>query len=186
MLPLPILIQYVFFLNVIGAMIGAGFVTFAEFFYTLAASDGVIDHHERKYLRHLYHGLTYGMVLVLLSGTLLVVLEYLVPNAPQNVLAAPFWMLETLILLVILFADGLSKEKIGWWLASPAILVGWWMILLLDLGFFNSFGYIVLLFFYVLAAGIGALILGYLRVLMRPHTMPFEHLSSADDSPHAS
>jgi hypothetical protein len=163
--PLPTLIEAVFLLHLIGAMIGAASVTYAEFFYTLAAADGIIDHHERKYLRHIYHGLTYGMVLVVLSGIALIVLEYLVPNAPQDVLAAPFWMIETLTLLVILFAEGLTHKKIGWWLASAAILTGWWMILLLDLGLLNSFGYLKLLVAYVLATFVVAGILGLIRTL---------------------
>ncbi len=166
-MPLSTLIETVFFLQLAGAMIGAATVTYAEFFYTVAAADGIIDHHERKYLRHLFNGLTYGMVLVLFSGMALIVLEYLIPDAPQDVLAAPFWMVETLTLLVILLADGLSKKKIGWWFASAAILVGWWMILLIDLGLLNLFGYTTLLLSYGVVTFVVAAILGYVRILVR-------------------
>ena len=38
--------------------------TFAEVFYTKASSDDTIDRHERKYLRRLFRGLKFGMVLV--------------------------------------------------------------------------------------------------------------------------
>ena len=139
------LIPYVAALHTLGALIGVGTVTFAEIFYTKAAADGVIDHHERKYLRHLFHGLTFGMTLVLLAGIALIVLEYLVPDAPQDVLAVPFWALQTLTVFVIILAARLSKGHAQWWFASAGILTGWWMILLIDLGYLNAFGYVTTL-----------------------------------------
>jgi hypothetical protein len=155
-------------LHTLGALIGAGTTLFAEIFYTKAAADGVIDHHERKYLRHLYHGLTYGMVLVLISASALMVLEYLVPDAPQDVLAAPFWALQLLTFSIILFSYFLSKKQIQWWIASAAILTGWWLMLAIDFGFLNTFGFFSILFLYIIATIIVAGVLGYLRVLMRP------------------
>ena len=153
--------------HTLGALIGVGFVTFAEVFYTKAASDGVIDHHERKYLRHLFHGLQFGMVMVILAGVALIVLEYLVPNAPQDVLAAPFWALQTLTVFVILMAYRLAERKTSWWFGSAAILTGWWTILSIDLGFFNNFGYLTILFTYLIMTFIVAAVLGYFRVLMK-------------------
>ena len=155
-------------LHSLGALIGVGYATYAEFFYTKAAADGIIDHHERKYLRHIYRGLTYGMTSVLLSGIALIVLEYLVPDASQDVLAAPFWALQTLTIFVLLQAHRLSQKSIPWWFASATILAGWWMILFIDLGYLNQFGYVTILLEYVLAVFLAAGILGYLRVLMKP------------------
>lgn len=161
------LLPFVAMLHTLGALIGAGFVTFAEVFYTQAASDGKIDHHERKYLRHLFHGLKFGMILVILSAMALIVLEYLVPDAPQDVLAAPFWFLQTLTLLVLTFGWMLSKDRAAWWFSSAAILVAWWMMLAIDLGYLNSFGYIMLVMMYLLATFIVAGVLHYVRVLVR-------------------
>ena len=162
------LIPFIAGLHTLGALIGVGFVTYAEVFYTKAASDGVIDHHERKYLRHLFQGLQFGMLLVLFSGIALIVLEYLVPDAQQEVLAAPFWALQTLTVFVIFQAYRLNEKKASWWFASAAILTGWWTILSIDLGYFNQFGYITILITYLLMTFIVAGVLGYFRVLMRP------------------
>ena len=162
------LIPYVVALHSLGALIGVGTVTYAEFFYTFAASDGVIDHHERKYLRHVFHGLTYGMVLVLFSGIALIVLEYLVPDAPQDVLAAPFWALETLTLFVIVLAARLTKKTSPWWFASAGILTAWWMMLGIDLGYLNRFGYVSILLLFIAATFVVAGVLGYVRILARP------------------
>ena len=161
---IPILLA----LHTLGALIGVGFVTFAEVFYTKAASDGVIDHHERKYLRHLFHGLQFGMVLVIISGFALIVLEYLLPDSPQDVLSAPFWAIQTLTVFVVLLAYLLSKKYVAWWFASAAIFTGWWTILSIDLGYFNQFGYLTILATYLIMTFIVAGILGYCRILLRP------------------
>ena len=154
-------------LNTFGALVGTGFTTFAEVFYTHAVSDGEIDHHERKYLRRLFKGFTFGITLVLLSNLALIVLEYLVPDAPQAVLAAPFWALQTLTLLIIATGWLLSKRRISWWLGSAAVLTAWWMMLLIDLGFFNTSSYLVLVFDYILVTALVAGLLSYARMHMR-------------------
>jgi hypothetical protein len=161
------LIPFAAVLHVIGAMIGAGTTTFAELFYTKAASDGIIDHHERKYLRRVYHGLRIGMTTVLLSGFALIVLEYLVPNAPQQVLFAPFWAIQTLTLIVLVLGELLSRREVPWWFASAALLAGWWMILLLDVNFFSSVSYLTLLMLYVIVSFVLGALLSYLRLLLR-------------------
>jgi hypothetical protein len=156
-------------LHTLGAIIGTGYTTYAEIFYTRAAADDRIDHHERKYLRHLFRGLKFGMVLVLISGVVLIVLEYLVPNAPEDVLASPFWALQTFTYLIIALAWMLSKKKMSWWFSSAAILVGWWMILLIDFGVLNAYNYIQILLAYIFVSFIVAGLLGYVRVWMRRH-----------------
>jgi hypothetical protein len=154
-------------LSTLGALIGAGFTTYAEIFFTHAASDGEIDHHERKYLRRLFKGFAFGITLVLFSNIALIVLEYLVPSAPQAVLAAPFWTLQTLTLLIIFVGWLLSKRRIPWWLGSTAVLTAWWMLLFIDLGSFNTSGFLDLLFTYVLVTALVAGVLSYLRMYMR-------------------
>ncbi len=167
------LIQLAILTNVIGALLGTAFTTYAEIYYTIAASDGRIDHHERKYLRHLFRGLRFGMTLVLLSGIALIVLEYLVPSGQQAVLASPFWMLETLIFLVLILGRQLSEKRVTWWLGSAGVLSAWWMILLIDFGVFNQFGYLILVSLYVLTTLVVAGILGYIRMWLW-HPTPIE------------
>jgi hypothetical protein len=154
-------------LNTLGALVGTGMTTYAEIFYTHAVSDGEIDHHERKYLRRLFRGFTFGMTLVLLSDLVLIVLEYLIPNAPQAVLTAPFWSLQILTVLILLLGWLLSKRRIMWWLGSAAVLSAWWILLGIDLGTFNSSGYLELLFNYVLVTALFAALLSFLRTYMR-------------------
>ena len=161
------LIPFFAILHALGALIGTGTTTFAEIFYTKAASDGIIDHHERKYLRRMYHGLRIGMTLVLLSGIALIVLEYLVPNAPQQVMFAPFWAIQTLTLIILVLGALLSRREVTWWFASAALLAGWWMLLLLDIGFFNAWTYLKILIVYVIVSFIVGVALSYLRLLMR-------------------
>ena len=163
----PALIPILVALNTFGALIGVGFTTFAEIFYTHAVSDGEIDHHERKYLRHLFKGFTFGITLVLFSNLALIVLEYLVPDAPQAVLAAPFWALQTLTLLIIATGWLLSKRRIAWWLGSAMVLTAWWVMLFIDLGSFNTSSFLTLVFEYILVTGLVAGLLSYARMHMR-------------------
>jgi hypothetical protein len=163
------LISLAALLQTFGALIGAGMTTFAEIFYIEAAADGKIDHHERKYLRRMYNSLRFGMSVVVISGIALIVLEYLVPDAPQDVLVAPFWALETLILIVVLLGRSISEKVSEWWVASSAVLAGWWMILFIDLGFANSFGYIQILVLYMFLTFLFASLFGYARVFVREH-----------------
>ena len=83
-------IQFFALLHIVGALVGAVSVTYAEVFYIKAASDGNIDAHERKYLRRLYRGITIGSLILIFAGSALMTLEYLVPYAPQSVLNGAF------------------------------------------------------------------------------------------------
>jgi hypothetical protein len=169
------LLSFFLELHTLGAIICAGYVAFAEFFYTKAASDGIIDHHERKYLRHLFSGLRFGMSIVLVSSIALIVLEYLLPDSPQDVLSAPFWALQTLTLLVLFFAWLLSRKNAEWWFVSAAILTGWWMMLLIDLGYLQQFQltYFMYLLLYFVVSLVLSGVLSYIRILLTPrHLLP--------------
>jgi hypothetical protein len=161
------LIPIAAFLHVLGAVIGAGLATFSEITYLQAAADGRIDHHERKYLRRLFHGLHVGMALVLFSGFALVVLEYLVPDAQQQVLFAPFWAVQTLALILLMLGALLSRHLIKWRFASAAILGGWWVLLLADLGYLNSLHYFGILMIFVIVSFILVGVLQALHVLIK-------------------
>ncbi|MDR3546979.1 MAG: hypothetical protein P4M11_01655 [Candidatus Pacebacteria bacterium] len=161
------LIPLLAILNTLGALIGTGMTTFAEVFYTHAVSDGEIDHHERKYLRRLFRGFAFGITLVILSNIALIVFEYLVPYAPESVLTVPFWSLQILTLIIIFVGWLLSKRQIQWWLGSSAVLVAWWLILLIDLGLLNAAGFFEIIFTYIIATILAAGALSYLRMHMR-------------------
>lgn len=163
----PALIPILAAIDTFGALVGTGMTTFAEIFYNHAVSDGEIDHHERKYLRRLFRGFTFGITLVLLCNIALIVLEYLIPDAPTTVLLAPFWALQILALLILVIGWMLSKRAIPWWLGSSAVLSAWWILLLDDLGFFNAYSFLTIFFVFVLVTFILAGILTYLRMWMR-------------------
>jgi hypothetical protein len=162
-------------LNALGAIIGTAFVTWGEIFYTRAAADERIDHHERKYLRHLFRSMKFGMLLVLISSVALVVLEYLVPTAPETVLTSPFWALQTFVWLILILGWLLSKDRVAWWFGSAAILVAWWMIVLIDFGFLDSYTYLVLIAAYVVVTFVLAGLLGYVRIWTRRHLSSHHH-----------
>lgn len=151
-------------LHMVGAILGALYNTFAEVFYIKAASDGNIDAHERKYLRRLFRGLHAGVIIILFASIALIVLEYLVPDAPQAVLTGPFWAVQTITLAMLLFGYELSKRAAPWWLASAAMLAGWWMLVAIDAGLFNTLGYIPILVIYAIALLVLAGIVGYVRM----------------------
>jgi hypothetical protein len=168
-------------LHLVGAILGTFYVTWAELSYMFAAKDSTIDHRERKYLRKIYRGLHLGMMLVLVSAIGLVVAEYLVPNAPQAVLAAPFWASQTLAIIILFFGKLLSDKKIAWWYAAPSILVAWWLLMLIDFGTLNHFGYIAVMMAWLLLSFIVVGILGYVRIwLWKPKKV---ELSEGDSNP---
>jgi len=144
------LIAVLALIHTIGAAIGTYFTTFAEIAYTRAASDGVIDHHERKYIRRSYRGLKWGMSIVLVTGIAIIVVEYLTGTVQPSVLQGPFWFVIALTFFIILMSWLLSRKMATWWFAAAALLSAWWSILLIDLGFFNAFSFISLFFLYVL------------------------------------
>lgn len=151
-------------LHIVGAALGAAYCTLAEIFYIKAASDGVVDKHERKYLRRLFRVLQIALPIVLCSAVGLIVLQYLVIDAPQRVLTAPFWASQTLVLVMILFGYTLEKRQSPWWIGSSAILMGWWMLAAIDFGYLNSFGYGIILLIYLLVTFLAAGIVGYARM----------------------
>lgn len=148
----------------LGVVIGTAYTTLAEISYLRAASDGDVDAHERKYLRRLYRGMHFGMSLVLCTAIALIVLEYLVAGAPQDVLAAPFWAAQTITAAMVYFGWSLEKRQTPWWVASAGIVVGWWMLAFLDLGYFNNYPYVAIIMMYILLLFIIAGIVGYIRL----------------------
>ncbi len=157
-------------LHLIGTFAGVAYSTFAEIFYIKAASDGVVDKHERKYLRRLFRALSIATPVVVISSIALIVLEYLIPGGQQDVATAQFWAAQTLIVAIVLFGRTLEKRQTPWWVASSAMLVGWWMLLAIDLGYLASFGYTAIIMFYILLTFLAAGVIGYVRLwFWHPH-----------------
>jgi hypothetical protein len=154
-------------LHTFGAALGTALVTFAEVFYIEAAIDGKIDHHERKYLRHLFRSMKFGITLVAATGIALIVLEYLVPDAPRQVYAASFWATQIFTIFIILLAALLAKRLVSWRFGSAGILAGWWMLLVTDLGYFINSSFSVIISSYLVLSLVLAAALYYLHKLVK-------------------
>ncbi len=163
----PLILPFVVAVHAVGTMIGTIMSMYAEIFYIEAAADDKIDHHERKYLRRIFRGMKFGLVLVILSGLALIVLEYLVPHVSSGIIVAPFWAMQTVTALLVGFGFLLSRRQVQWWLASGAILAGWWILLFIDLGRYNSFSYLSILVMYAVMTFVFAGVLWYARYLAR-------------------
>jgi small-conductance mechanosensitive channel len=156
-------------LHTIGAVLGAGGVTFAELLYAQGIADGKIDASEEKHIRATFFSLRWGMSLLLISGVGLIVVEYLLPNTPQHVMLTPFWVMNTLTVVILLFGFLLSRRTISLWLGGSVALTSWWMILILDAWQGPSPSYTVLMFTFVLACGFVAFVLACIRGLLKAH-----------------
>jgi hypothetical protein len=157
------------FIHSLGAMLGAGGITYAEVFYTKAVADGHVDRKERDYFARSYFALRYGMTTVLLTGLALIIVQYFLPNSPDEVLYAPLWMQNTLALIVTFAAWALSRDFIPWWAGSSIAFAGWWMLLILDAFALFPIPYLFLLFVFVIAVFVSAAFWGYARVWAHEH-----------------
>jgi hypothetical protein len=152
-------------IHVIGAALGAAGVTYAEIFYTKATADGHIDRREYDYFSTTFWALRWGMTVVLVSGIALVIVQYLLPNSPEDVFYAPLWTQNTLALVITLAAWFTSRKMFPWWLGSSLAFAGWWMMLVLDGARNATFSYLHLLMVYVLLVCASAVFWGYVRVI---------------------
>jgi hypothetical protein len=153
-------------IHALGALVGAGGVTFAEVAYSKAIADGKIVERERDYFHRSYWALRWGMTTVLLSGIALIVVQYLLPDSPEAVLYAPLWMQNSLALIITASAWFMTRKYISWWLGSSIAFAGWWMLLILDAFALLPLSYLVLLFVYVFAVFLSAGFWGYVRTIL--------------------
>jgi hypothetical protein len=152
-------------LHLLGVTIGVAGITFAEIFYLKATADGRIDAREKEYIRSTFWALKWGMFIVLISGSLLILVEYQLPFMNQAVLFAPLWVQETLCLVIITSGWALVKKKVSWFVGTALAFSAWWMILILDAWHNVPLGYSSLIILYALFASLSAIILGYVRVV---------------------
>lgn len=160
------LITFLWIVHTLGAALGAGSIAFAEVFYAKATADGKVDEREREYLRTTFFALRFGMTTVLLSGIVLILVEYAAPELPQGVLFTPIWFQNTLALAAIASGWGLSRSRIPWWLGSAAAFSAWWMMLVIDAWRTIPFNYFTLIILYVIFVFVTAGAFSYLRIFL--------------------
>jgi|GEM_PF-1235135 len=152
--------------HLIGAALGAGGVTYAEIAHAKAIADGRVEHKEYEYFSRSFWALRWGMTTVLLSGLVLIYIQYFLPNSPDAFLYAPLWVQNTLAIAITLGGWLMVRETLPWWIGSSVAFAGWWMMVVLDLFDLFSISYLMLMFTYVVAVFISAGFWGYVQTLL--------------------
>jgi hypothetical protein len=150
-------------LHFIGAVLGAGGVTYAEVAHAKAIADGKVERREYEYFAKAFWALRWGMTTVLLSGLALLYVQYFLPDSPDAVLYSPLWMQNTLVLAIIVAGAFMARRAVPWWLGSSLAFAGWWMMLILDLFALFTGSYLMLLFIYAFAVFVSAAFWGYVQ-----------------------
>lgn len=119
--------------QVCGAFIGVVGAVWSELAYVHAAKDGTINKAERAHLQVIAHALRFGMLLLLLASSGLVVLAYLKQINPPA-LTDVYWIFMMLALLIIVAAWALSRNRMPFVIGSGVIFSGWWFLLFLTIG----------------------------------------------------
>lgn len=159
-------------LHTVGTLVGAGGIAFAEFFYTKAVADGYVDRKERRqYLKALLWPLRWGMGLVLLSSIMISLTEYSMPDLTQSVMSSGFWTELSLAVVIIVATWLMVKSRLPLWLGSSSVLIGWWMLLLIDAARPLSLTYSTYVVFYIVSVLVTSGVLSYLRVFLA-HARP--------------
>jgi len=158
---------FLVFCQALGAAIGAVTAVWSELSYLKAMKDGGVDGAERAHLRVIAQGLRYGMALLLIASTGLVIVAYVTESATQPAVTASYWILIALALLIISVSRALVRHSISFPVGSATLFTAWWFLVYLSFGWFSlSFGAAVMSF--VVTAAIFYALLFYLRLLSSP------------------
>lgn len=150
-----------------GAALGAGGALFAEIFYAKATADGHLDRRERDWFRSTFFALKWGMGTVLVTGLLLIFVQYFLPDSPERVLHPALWAQNALAVIVLGFAYALSRKRVTWHIGAASIFAGWWMIFALDTWQGDTYPFLVLMVVFAAFAGASILFWGYVGTLAR-------------------
>lgn len=163
------LVSLLFFCQALGALVGVVATVWGELAYLRALRDGKVDAGERAHLRSIAHGLRYGMTLLLVSSTALVIVAYVLRAATQPALTGSYWMLIIIALLVISVSWALSRKKISFALGSAGVFTAWWFLVFLTLGgSVSTLSFGAAAAFFIVATGIWYGVLQYVRMLAHP------------------
>ncbi len=154
-------------LHIVGAAIGAGGALYAEINYLKSMNSELETYLERQWFTITFNSLAWGMFVVLLSSIMLTIVQFFIPDGPQNVLHSALWMQHTLAFIIIIAAWFLSRRAFPWWFGSSLVFSGWWMLFALDAWLTDSVPYLTLIFSYVLFVFVSGAFWEYMRVLAR-------------------
>lgn len=131
---MDVVLSFVLFCQVLGALIGAITTIWGELSYLRAHRDGHIDRAEQAHLRVIAHGLRFGMTLLLCSSFALVIIAYLLHVDYQPATTSSYWLLMLVSLVIVYVAWALSRKKISSALGSAIAFAAWWFLAYLTMG----------------------------------------------------
>ena len=154
--------------HVLGAVLGAGGSAVAEVQITRALKDGTVSKDE-SYLMHAnYTLIRIGMVLVILSGIILILWNINIGN--DWALKSPkLWIKEIMMVVIIFNAYALSKHWTPLWLGSAISLTSWWGATTIGVLNGMSYSFIQFLIGYIVAIGIVAIIISFVKKISAGH-----------------
>lgn len=151
--------------HIIGTILGVGGATIAEVQIVKALKDGKVDASEKALMHANYFIIRVGTVIVVLSGILLV-WWWLKEGGSDWVLTShKVWVKEIITVLIVLNAVALSRRWVPLWLGSAVSFTSWWAATVLGVWRDVPYSFWTLLIGYIIAVGLMAAILHYIRTL---------------------
>lgn len=163
---MAILVPFLLFCQVLGALVGAFAAAWSEFVYIRAMRDGRIDTAEREHLDVVGKGLRFGMLLLLVSSLGLIIAAYVQQASIQPARTADYWIFTMLAILIIGISWALSHRQISFSFGSAVVFSAWWFLAYLMLGWVPSLSFGAAVAFFVVATAIFYAILQYARLLI--------------------
>lgn len=164
------LISFFVFCQVFGAFVGALTAVWGELAYMRAIRDGVVGKAEEAHLKVIWHGLYFGMTLILLSSLGLIVIAYVTESSSQPALSPSYWILVTFALLIIGAAWALAKKHLTYAAGSALMFAGWWFLLYFNLGWLPLLSWSAAIAFFTVASVVFyALLTGARHFALRKH-----------------
>lgn len=149
-----------------GAVLGVGGATFIEIFLTKSLRDGVIDPTEGSFLKTTFFVVRIGLILSLISGFGLLLL-YRFEDQAFKLYDPTLWAKMTVLGVLVINALLLQAHRIPLWLGSALSLVSWYTVMTLGILLRGpSYPYWEIIFYYVIAVLIGAVILNGIRRML--------------------
>lgn len=157
--------SFLLFCQALGSLIGAATAVWAEFAYVRAVRDGHVTAAELKHLKIIWHGLYFGMTLVLLSMLGMVLSAYITAAQVQPGVTTNYWILAAFTLIILGISWGLAHKKISHPLGSALIFSAWWFLAYLTGGWLPSLTFGAAIAFYVVVATVHYMLLKHARLL---------------------
>lgn len=167
------LYTFLVIVHLIGAVLGVGGATFIEIFINKALADGTVDPTESSFLKTTYRVVRIGLILSLLSGFGFL-LMYKLTGQNFKLYNPILWAKMTMIVIIAVNAVLLEMRKINLFWGSAFSFVSWYSVLIISpfLSGAPKFSYLEVVFGYIVAVLVGAVVLDIIRkkIHQKPNT----------------